>query len=70
MDALEFICKYNKYLEEIEQVIKPELYTILQKLKQTDPHDLITPEAWFVSTNHARGFVWTLFLESNNEIQV
>jgi hypothetical protein len=57
MDAIEFISNYNNFLEEIEKVIKPELFHVLEKLKQTDPHDLITPEAWFVSTNHTRGFV-------------
>jgi len=63
MDAMEFISKYNKFLEEIEQVIKPELLPVLEKLKETDPHNLITPETFFVTTNHARGFVWSLFLK-------
>jgi hypothetical protein len=62
MDALEFISNYNKYVEEIEKVIKSELLPVLEELKQTDPHDLITPETWFVSSNHARGFVWSLFI--------
>ena len=62
MDAFEFISNYNKYVEEIEQVIKPELLPILEELKQTDPHDLITPEAWFINEDNARGFVWRLFL--------
>lgn len=64
MDAFEFISNYNGYLEEIEQVIKPGLLPVLEKLKETDPHDLITPETWFARTNHARGFVWSLFLEN------
>jgi len=63
MDAMEFIGKYNKFLEEIEQVIKPELLPVLEKLKETDPHNLITPETFFVTTNHALGFVWSLFLK-------
>ncbi len=70
MDAIEFNSNYKKYLEEIENAIKPELLPFLEKLKETDPHDLITSEAWFVSTNHARGFVWNLFLERSNEIQL
>ena len=63
MDAFEFICNYYMFLEEIEQVIKPELLPVLEELKETDPHDLITPETWFVNTNQARGFVWSLFLQ-------
>ena len=63
MDAFEFINKYETFIEEIEQVIKPELLPVLEKLKETDPHDLITPETWFARTSHARGYVWSLFLE-------
>ena len=63
MDAFEFINQYNNYLQEIETVIKPELFRILQELKDTDPHDLITPDTWFVSRIHARVLVWSLFLK-------
>ena len=63
MDAFEFVYCYNKFIEEIEQVIKPELLPVIEELKQIDPHDLITPETWFVNTNHARGFVLNLFLQ-------
>jgi len=38
MDAIEFIMKYENYIDEICQVIKPELVPILNELKQTDPH--------------------------------
>ncbi len=62
MEALEFISNYNKYLEEIEQVIKPELLPVLQKLKETDPHDLLSHESWLINSNHARGYVWSLFI--------
>ena len=63
MDAFEFIDKYNIFLKEIETVIKPELLPILEKLKNTDPHDLVSPDTWFVSSNQARGCVWSLFLQ-------
>ena len=62
MDGFEFVICYEKFLQEIEVVLKPELLPILEELKKTDPHDLVTPETWFVSTNHARGFVWSLFI--------
>ena len=63
MDAFEFINHYEDFLKEIEQVIKPELLTVLEKLKEIEPHDLIIPETWFINTNQARGFVWNLFLQ-------
>jgi len=63
MDAFEFIINYPKYLDEIELVIKPELLPILEELKNTDPHDLVGPDVWFVSETQTRGYVWSLFLQ-------
>ena len=62
MDAIEFIKNYPKYISEIEGIIKPELIPILEVLKDTDPHNLISPDIWFVSETQARGYVWSLFL--------
>lgn len=62
MEALEFIEKYESYIEEIALVIKPEYQSIIDKMREIDPHDLIVPETWFVSERAARGFVWSLFL--------
>jgi hypothetical protein len=62
MDAIEFIGNYPKYLDEIEKVIKPELLPILEELKNTDPHNLVGPDIWFVSETKARGYVFNLFL--------
>jgi len=54
---------FEKYLTEIEQVVKPEYIPIIEQLKETDPHDLLRPEAWFQSESEARGYVWTMFLK-------
>lgn len=62
MDAFEFVINYQKFLQEIENSIKPELLPVFEKLKQLDPTDLIGPDNFFVSRTHARGFVWSLFL--------
>lgn len=62
MDAIEFVNNYPKYLEEIEGVIKSDLLPILEELKNTDPHDLVSPDVWFVSETQARGYVFNLFL--------
>ncbi|MEI8204943.1 MAG: hypothetical protein WCH34_18120 [Bacteroidota bacterium] len=69
MDAFEFIVHYETFINEIEQVIRPELLPVFEKLKEIDPHDLVTPEIWFVNTNHARGFVWNLFLQQARKSQ-
>lgn len=63
MDAIEFIVKYPTYIEEVKNVIRPELEQIRQELSETDPHDLISPETYFMNENQARGFIWSLFLK-------
>jgi hypothetical protein len=62
MDAIEFVRRYEIYLSEIEQMVKPELMPVIEQLKEIDPHDLIRPDTYFMTENHARGFVWTLFM--------
>lgn len=62
MDSIIFIRKYEIYLDEISQVIKPEYQSVIDELQQIDPHDLVTPDTYFDSENSARGLVWKLFL--------
>ena len=66
MKAIEFINNYEKYLDEIRNVIKPELYPILDELRETDPHDLIRPEAWFLDEDYARGYIWRMFVKRSS----
>ena len=67
MDALEFFRNYPFYISEIEQVVKPELLPVIEELKNTDPHDIISPDCWFVSETQARGYVLNLFLNKCKE---
>lgn len=67
MDSMEFINNYELFLDEINQVIKPEFQTIIKELKETDPHDLVKPDIHFYSKSHARGLVWSLFLKRIKE---
>jgi len=62
MDAFAFVANYDKYLEEIRSVIRPELFPQLDELAQIDPHDLVTPETWFPDENTARGYIWIIFV--------
>ena len=62
MDAIEFVNMYQSYLDEISMVIKPQYESVLNELRETDPHDLVKPDSWFLSEREARGFVWSLFL--------
>ena len=63
MEAIEFVHKYESYLNEIELIAKPELYPIIVDLRNTDPHDLVTPETWFPRENDAKWYVWALFMK-------
>ena len=63
MEAIEFVRKYESYLDEMQQVIKTELFPIINVLRETDPHDLVTPETWFPQENAAKGYVWALFMK-------
>ncbi len=63
MDSITFIINYDLFLQEIKDVVKPELFPVLEELSQIDPHDLVTPETWFQSENDARGFIWSMFIK-------
>lgn len=67
MEPIEFITKYESFLDEIRAVIKPELLPIIDQLKSIDPHDLITPGTFLIDGTHARGYVWRLFLRGVKE---
>jgi hypothetical protein len=62
MNAIVFVKNYLNYLDEISEVIKPELLPILDDLRQIDPHDLVRPDTYFDSENSARGYVWSMFV--------
>ena len=68
MEAIEFITKYESYLDEIRAVLKPDLLPIIDHLKSIDPHDLVTPETYLIDGSHARGYVWRLFLQRVKEV--
>ena len=63
METIEFINNYEKYLDEIRVVIQSQLTHIIDDLIELDPHNLVTPDTYFISESHARGFVWSLFLQ-------
>jgi hypothetical protein len=69
MEPIQFISKYTDYLQEIREVVKPEYYSVIDQLMRIDPHDLVTPDSWFMSESSVRGFVWTMFLNKSKSIQ-
>lgn len=63
MESIEFINKYESYIDEISLVIKPALQPILDELRQLDPHDLVRPDTFFMSESQAKGIVWEMFIK-------
>jgi len=61
MDAIFFVKNYLNYLDEIGEVIKPELQPFLDELRQIDPHDLVRPDTFFIGESQAKGIVWEMF---------
>ena len=49
MEAIEFITKCNSYIEEIREVIRPDLIALIDELKEIDPHDLVKPDTFFMN---------------------
>ena len=63
MKAIEFVTNYETYVKEIEAVVRPEFKPVIQKMLETDPHDLITPDSYFEGENDAKGLVWKIFMK-------
>lgn len=63
MNSLQFVIKYEAYINEIQQVTKTEFQPAIDALLQIDPHDLVRPDTFFLNESAARGYVWTLFLK-------
>jgi len=61
MDAFQFIRKYPNYVEDISKMVKDEYQCIVEVMRNIDPHDLVSPDAYFVSDTHAFGYVWNTF---------
>lgn len=63
MESIEFINKYESFLDEISEVVRPELIPIIDELKEIDPHDLVRPDTFFMSESQGKGFVWNMFIK-------
>ena len=63
MDSIEFINRYQEFLKELKEIVDPKFYSILKEMEDTDPHDLVTPETWFINQHVGRGYVYSLFLK-------
>ena len=61
--AIEFTMYCEDYIKDIEQVIKRQYIPAIQKLKDSDPQSLVSPNQVFKNEEEAKGFVWKLFMK-------
>ena len=69
MDSLDFVANYHEYIKEIREVVYPEFEPILKELDDTDPHDLVRPNTFFLNESAMRGLVWSLFVKKIRKFQ-
>lgn len=62
MNALEFVTFWPEAVEQIAALVKPELSPVVDRMRRSDPHDLISPDVWFPNDTAAYGFVWHMFV--------
>jgi hypothetical protein len=62
MTAIDFFSNYDDLLEELGSVIRPEYYHLIIRIREEDPHDLVTPEMEFESRHHAVIHIWKILL--------
>lgn len=63
MNAMEFINDYPLMVESIKRIADPKYLPAIEALEATYPHDLVTPDSFFTSRNHALGNVFAYFLD-------
>jgi len=68
MNAIGFISFYERFIMELEVIVKEECKPAIEVLRDQDPHDLISPDTWFTSDYCARGYVYSLFLNECRKI--
>jgi hypothetical protein len=63
METNEFILNYDSFLEEIGELVRPELRIVIDQLKNIDAHYFATPETYLMTENQAKIHVWRMFLK-------
>ena len=67
MNTSEFEANYQTYLDELSFMVKPELQYVIEQLRYKNPLDLVNPETQFLIEEHAKGFVWKLFIQATKQ---
>ena len=66
--AFEFCERYDEWLDSIERSITGSHINAIYTMRETDPEDLISPVACFVSECHAIGFIYCAVIDAHNRL--
>jgi hypothetical protein len=67
MEIHRFIRSYDYYINLLETIVKPEFQEVINEFRETDPHDLVSPETYFSSSQDCLGFIVSLFIKKINQ---
>ncbi len=57
VDAITFVTYYVKILSDLRKQMNPIFHSVIDKMKEEDPHELISPDHQFKNTYEMYQFV-------------
>jgi len=70
MEAIEFVRSYPNYLDELEKFVKINYIPAIKELQETDPHDLVRPDMFFINEIAAIGYAFRIFTSKVKEMKL
>ena len=65
--ACEFCERYDEWLDSIERSVTGSHVNAIHAMRETDPEDLVSPYAVFVSECHAIGFIFCAVVDAHEK---
>jgi|GEM_PF-2670030 len=62
MKMIDLRAEYQQYINELKNIVRPELINTLNKLSELDPKIFIKSDNYVVPEHDAFYFVWSLFI--------
>lgn len=75
-DAVDFVIQYEELLDKVKEIIHPDMHDMhlmLFRFRYLDPHELITPDMIFNSSNQMVNYlamqVWVEFNDYGHSLE-
>ena len=66
--SIDISSRFQHYISEIEDIIRPDLKNEIKKIREMDLHDyFFSPKHWFGNEIEAKGFVISLFMKQSKK---